>query len=136
MIFSGIRFKLTVDRKIKHLLPSHHCGLPPDNARIELNDSHWFKKKKSKYNSLNRAGCKYHYSIHDAKMHVPKHYYSQPAQCSCLQCSHTLQGNVTQLINVDRGSLKVCWDKKNKHFVRTLYCYETNVQQLGLVQTI
>lgn len=78
--------------------------------------------KKKKYNILNRVGCKYHYSINDAKMHVPKREYSQPAQCSCLQCSHTLQGNVTQLINVDRGSLKVCRDEKNKHSVMKPMC--------------
>lgn len=70
---------------------------------------------KKKYNILNRVGCKYHYSINDAKMHVPKREYSQPAQRSCLQCSHTLQGNVTQLINVDRG-------EKNKHSVMKPMC--------------
>lgn len=41
--FSGIRFKLTIDRKIKHLLPSRHSGIPPDDSRTEINDSHWLK---------------------------------------------------------------------------------------------
>lgn len=39
--FSGIRFKLTIDRNIKHLLPSRHSGIPPYSSRIEINDSHW-----------------------------------------------------------------------------------------------
>lgn len=57
--FSGIRFKLTIDRKIKPLLPSRHSGIPPDYARILINDSHWYNKypKQARVSTVN---CKLH----------------------------------------------------------------------------
>lgn len=33
IIFSGIRFKLPIDRKIKHLLPSRRSGTHPDDKK-------------------------------------------------------------------------------------------------------
>lgn len=63
MIFSGVRFKLTIDRKKNkqqknknnkntHLLPSHHCGKPHNARKVVIH----IDLKKQTTITLNRAG--------------------------------------------------------------------------------